>query len=107
MTDLLSSLQIILQEAGYQTWLTPVDRLTAVCFEDEAVIGIANIFEEVPTLLNRWRSVETTFLNRFAPHLREAEDKAWNVYSVFLSPAIPHKPQTKELRPLKQNLNQT
>jgi hypothetical protein len=89
MTDLSSSLQIVLQEAGYQTWLAPADGSTAVCFEDEAIIGVASVFENVSTLLDRWRAIERSFLARYAPRLREAEDKAWNVYSVFLSAMSP------------------
>jgi hypothetical protein len=107
MTDLLSSLQIVLQEAGYKTWLTPADRLTAVCFEDESVIGVANIFEDVDTLLSGWRAIEASFLTRFAPRLREAKDKAWNVYSIFLTAAGADENQTRELRQLEENLEQT
>ena len=87
MTDLISTLQIVLQEAGYKTWLASVERLTTVCFEDEAIMGFACVFGDAKSLLDQWRTVEGALLNRYAPRLREAEDKAWNVYSVFLSAA--------------------
>lgn len=107
MTDLLSSLQIVLQEAGYETWLTPVDRFTAVCFEDEAVIGLATVFDDVASLLDRWRGIEAALLSRFAPRLREAEDKAWNVYSLFLTSASADESQARTLSQLEEDLEQT
>jgi len=107
MTDLLSSLQIVLQEAGYETWLTPVDQFTAVCFEDEAVIGVATVFDDVASLLDRWRGIEAALLSRFAPRLRESEDKAWNIYSLFLTAATADESQARELSQLEEDLEQT
>jgi hypothetical protein len=107
MTDLSSSLQIILQEAGYQTWLSPAGRFTAVCFEDETVVGFASTFEDVVTLLGEWRAIETICLTRFAPRLREAKDKAWNVYSLFLAAGAGDDHQVGELRRLEENLELT
>lgn len=107
MTDLISTVQIVLQEAGYQTWLASVDRLTAIGFEDDAVMGFACAFEDAQTLLNHWRSVEAALLSRYAPRLREAQDKAWNVYSVFLSAAQANEDQTREVRQIEEDLERT
>ena len=88
MTDITSSVQIILQEAGYATWLVPVEQITAVCFEDAAVMGFVCVFDEPESLLRSWRSVESVLLARHAPRFREAEDKAWNVYFHLSLPEI-------------------
>ena len=107
MTDLLSSLQIVLQEAGYETWLTSADLYTTVCFEDETVIGFASVFEDVATILDKWHAVETTCLTRFAPRLREARDKAWNVYSIFLTADAGVEGKIGALRRIEENLEST
>jgi hypothetical protein len=107
MTDLLSSLQIVLQEAGYETWLTSADRYTTVCFADETVIGFASVFGDVATVLDKWRTVETACLTRFAPRLREAKDKAWNVYSIFLTADVGEDGKVGALRQIEENLENT
>jgi hypothetical protein len=107
MTDITSSVQIILQEAGYATWLVAVDQLTVVCFEDDAVMGFVSIFEEPGLLLQNWRSVESTLLTRHAPRFREAEEKAWNVYSIFLCSKPASEDETREIRRIDEDLERT
>ena len=51
MTEITSTVQIVLQEAGYATWLVPTEQHTAVCFEDDALMGFACIFDEPSRLL--------------------------------------------------------
>jgi hypothetical protein len=84
MTDLRSAIQVILQESGYRTSLVSVDSLVSVCFEDDAVLGFACIFDDVATLLARWQILETALLTQHAARLQIAGDKAWNVYCAFL-----------------------
>ena len=107
MTDLISTLQIVLQDAGYQTWLASVDHITAVGFEDDAVMGFACAFDDAQSLLDHWRPVEAALLNRYAPRFREAQDKAWNVYSIFLSGAQANEDQTREVRQIEEDLERT
>jgi hypothetical protein len=107
MTDITSSVQIILQEAGYTTWLVPVEQLTAVCFEDAAVMGFASVFEDPASLLKSWRSVESSLLTRHAPRFREAEDKAWNVYSIFLCAKSADEDAAREIRRIDEDLERT
>jgi len=107
MTDLISTVQIILREAGYETWLAPVDHLTAVCFEDDAVMGFVCIFDEPALLLERWRGVESALLTRHAPRFREAEEKAWNVYSILLCSKTASEDETREIRHIDENLERT
>ena len=105
--DLKSQLQIILQEANYQTWLASVDELDAIGFEDEAVMGFACIFDTAEALLQRWRAVETILLTTHAPSLQRAGEKAWNVYSVFLSVEKANDIQTREVRWIEEDQERT
>jgi hypothetical protein len=107
MTDVTSTVQIVLQEAGYETWLVSIEELTVVCFEDDAVMGFVSIFEEPNALLASWRKIEAIFLARHAPRLREAQEKAWNVYSIFLCSAAPSPDQAREIRRIDEDLEQT
>lgn len=107
MTDMTSTVNIILQEAGYETWLVPVDHLTAVCFEDDAVMGFVCSFAEPGVLLQRWRGVESVLLTRYAPRFREAEEKAWNVYCVFLCGKVASENETREIQRIEEDLERT
>lgn len=107
MTDITSTVQIVLQEAGYATWLFSSEDLTAIGFEDDAVMGFVGIFEDASSLLTRWRKIETNFLTRHAPRLRDAPEKAWNVYSIFLCAAAASPDQAREIRRIDEDLEQT
>jgi hypothetical protein len=85
MMDLKSPVQVVLQDAGYETWLLSVDGLPAVGFEDNAVMGFVCLFEDTSSLLRRWRDLETKLLIVHASSLQKAGEKTWNIYSVFLS----------------------
>jgi hypothetical protein len=75
MTDLKSQLQIVLQRAGYITWLGSVDGLDTVGFEDDTVMGFTYIFSDVVSLLTRWRSVEAKVLRNYASSLQKAGER--------------------------------
>lgn len=107
MIDLISTLQIVFQEAKYQTWLSSIDRLTAVGFEDDAIMGFACVFEDTQSLLNKWRPIETTVLTQYAPRLSQAADKAWNVYSVFVTASHANELQTRAVRQIEEDLERT
>jgi hypothetical protein len=107
MTDFTSPLQVILQQAGYQTWMTSLNGIDMVNFEDDAVMGFACVFEDAATLLNEWRKVETMWLTRHGPSLRKAGDKTWNVYSVLLSGGPADQMQLRGLRAIEEDLERT
>jgi hypothetical protein len=107
LTDITTSVQIILQEAKYATWLAPVGQLTAVCFEDTAVMGFVTVFDEPETLLQSWRGVESVLLTEHAPRFREAKEKAWNVYSIFLCPKLAREDTTREIGRIDEDLERT
>jgi len=107
MSDLKSSLQILLQEAGYDTWLASADGLEVVGFEDDVVMGFGCVFEDVVSLLNRWRTIETVLLTRHASSLQRAGEKTWNVYSVFLCPTVANEEQSREVSWIEEDLERT
>jgi hypothetical protein len=107
MTDLRSPVQVVLQDAGYETWLFTVDNLPTIGFEDNAVMGFICLFEDVPSLLRRWRELETKLLTGHAPSLQKAGEKTWNVYSVFFSSAGADPMQTREIRWIEEDLERT
>jgi hypothetical protein len=107
MTEINATVQIVLEEAGYATWLVLVEEFTTICFEDDAVMGFATVFDEPATLLQRWPAVESLLLGRHAPRFREAQEKAWNVYSVFLCPKIGSAGETRQIRRIEEDLEKT
>jgi len=107
MMDLRSSVQIILQDARYDTWLLAIDDLQAIGFEDDAVMGFACIFDDVAFLLSHWQEIEAKFLTRHAASLRKAGEKTWNIYSVFLSSGKADEVQLREVRWIEEDLERT
>jgi hypothetical protein len=105
--SLSSQAQVILQEAGYRTWLEPLDQSTAICFEDDSALGFVFIFEDVRSLLEKWQSIESALLVKHADFLRRAGEKAWNVYSVFLTDGIGDDVQQRQVRYIEENLERT
>ena len=107
MTDLKSQLQIVLQDAEYQTWISSVDGFDAIGFENDTVMGFACLFDSPATLLERWRALETILLTTHASSLQRAGEKTWNVYSVFLSSEKADDIQSREVRWIEEDLERT
>jgi hypothetical protein len=107
MTDLKSPVQVVLQDAGYETWLMSVDGLPAVGFEDSAVMGFVCIFEDASSLLRRWRDLETKLLTGHASSLQKAGEKTWNIYCVFLSSGTTDEVHLREIRWIEEDLERT
>jgi hypothetical protein len=107
MTDLKPMLQALLQEAGYQTWFVAIDRYEVIAFEDDAAMGFACIFERSEVLLKEWQNLETRFLMNFAPALKRAGEKTWNVYSVLLCAESAPEDEARAIRWIEENLERT
>src|SRR5690349_21513656 len=107
MTNLLDSAQVILGDAGFRTSLTTVTGMPALSFENDSVLGFVFVFASPEELVRGWRDIETAFLKSYAPRLTESGDKAWNVYSIFLSsrPATGNSQRT--VRWVEENLDRT
>ena len=105
MTEVLSTVQVVMQGANYRTWEVSGSRIATVGFEDEATMGFVSAFDSPRQMVDGWREVEATMLARYAPQFREAGDKAWNVYSVFVTEARASEEERREVRWIKKISN--
>jgi hypothetical protein len=107
MIDMISTVQIVLREAGFSTRLLAVERITVVCFEDDALVGFCSAFDSIQELLRDWRAREMSILRRFSTNFHAAGDKAWNVYSAFLCSASPDSETGRKVRWIEEDLERT
>ena len=107
MIDVLSTLQVVLREAGFATRLTSIDHSSIVSFEDDTLLGFGCVFEDPSALLARWKSTEKSILTRYAPSFRAAGEKAWNVYCLFLCSVAAGPIQSREVRWIEEDLERT
>lgn len=83
--DVATQTEVLLREAGYETWTWTGVTPAVICFENAALIGFVHVFPSADDLLTRWQDAQSAVLSRHGPALRAAGAKAWNVYSVFLT----------------------
>lgn len=107
MIDLLSNMQVVLQDAGFTTRLGANAESPIVCFENESLIGFGSIFNDPADLLSRWKEVEEALLVRYSLSFRRAGDKAWNVYSVFLCGLAADASLSRQVRWIEEDLHRT
>lgn len=107
MIDLLSTVQVVLREAGFSTRLTSIDRSSIVCFEDDVLTGFGCVFEDPASLLTLWKDTEMSLLTHYAPSFRAAGEKAWNVYCIFLCSSAADLIQNRQVRWIEEDLNRT
>lgn len=84
--DILTQTEILLRDAQYNTWAWVAPDSTVICFENAALMGFVQVFDTADTLLSTWQASQQIVLSRHAASLRAAGAKAWNVYSIFLTP---------------------
>jgi len=107
MMDLISTLQVVLREAGFMTRLRSIDRSPMVSFEDNTVMGFGCVFANPSDLLANWKATEMSLLTRYAPSLRTAGEKAWNVYCLFLCSSVADSEQNRQVRWIEEDQNRT
>jgi hypothetical protein len=107
MSDLNSTIQVILQSGGYSTWDAHISGRSVIAFEDQALMGFAVIFESTGKLLADWKITETIILNKYAPRLIGAGEKAWNVYCGFLTEDYADEDQLYKIRAIEEDLERT
>ena len=83
--DITKEIEIVLRDANYATWQWTDGPVPVVCFENDEVIGFVHVFGLVSELLSDWEKSQDATLSRFRPALKNAGEKAWNVYSIFLA----------------------
>tara|TARA_R100001039_G_scaffold38505_3_gene40257 strand:- start:2235 stop:2765 length:531 start_codon:yes stop_codon:yes gene_type:complete len=84
--DIATQTEIILRRTGYETWQWTGVSPAVICFESAAVIGFVHVFPSAIELLEGWEAAQKVVLSRHSSALRAAGLKAWNVYSVLLTP---------------------
>jgi hypothetical protein len=84
--DIFTQAEILLRDAQYETWTWTGSTGPVTCFENVALMGFVHVFDTADTLLTAWKENQQFALARHAALLRGAGAKAWNVYSVFLTP---------------------
>jgi hypothetical protein len=105
--ELKSLVQVVLREAGYDTWLAPVEGMEAIAFEDEDVMGFACFFPNAEEMVQHWRVTETLLVKSHSASLRRAGEKTWNVYCVFLSTERANEVLTRQVRWIEEDLERT
>lgn len=83
--DVANQSEIILRDAGYDTWPWAGANPPVLCFENATIVGFLHVFDTAADLIARWEEAQGRVLLRHAAALRAAGTKAWNVYSVFLT----------------------
>lgn len=84
--DIFTQAEILLRDTQYETWTWTGSAGSVTCFENAALMGFIHVFDTADALLSTWRANQQVALARHAASLRGAGTKAWNVYSVFLTP---------------------
>lgn len=84
--DIFTQAEILLRDAQYETWAWTGSVGLVTCFENAALMGFVHVFDSADILLSTWKENQHIALARHAASLRAAGAKAWNVYSVFLTP---------------------
>ncbi|MEA1015160.1 hypothetical protein [Sphingosinicella sp. LY1275] len=107
MIDLLSTSQILLRDGGFAVRLASIDQRPVVCFEDDALFGFCSAFEQPDELMNGWKLFERQILSRFAPNIRAAGEKAWNVYCVLLCGGPATTVQKRAVSWIEEDLERT
>ncbi len=83
--DIGTQTEIILREAGFETWPWTGGTVPVICFENAVVAGFVHLFSSAQDLLTLWEQAQHATLNRHSVSLRSAGAKAWNIYSIFLA----------------------
>lgn len=107
MTDILSTVQILLRQAFYSTQLTAVADRPVLAFEDDSIIGFVTEFESVGELIRDWKNFERTLIEHFGRAFKDAGDKAWNVYTVMLCASNSTSEEAREVSWIAEDLERT
>ncbi|MGS1125878.1 hypothetical protein ACVCL3_02680 [Rhodanobacter sp. UC4437_H4] len=84
--DIFTQAEILLRDSQYETWTWAGSTNSVTCFENAALMGFIHVFATADALLSTWKENQQVALARHAASFRGAGAKAWNVYSIFLTP---------------------
>lgn len=78
-----------------------------VWFESVTVYGLAKVYPSVDDLLGCWEDDQEAFLDAYARPIRQAGNKGWNAYTIFLSPEEVGGEQEARLFEVEEDLRAT
>jgi hypothetical protein len=107
MNDLISISDSVLRENGFSVRPFSIGSEVALAFEDDTILGFVYIFDSPESLIHSWQSIERQFITSQANRFRLAGEKAWNVYSVFLTQHVSDTEQTRQVSWIEENLDRT
>lgn len=81
--------------------------MPVVCFENDTVLGFVNIFDKADSLVEGWEKAQQSALAEFRPQLIGAGEKAWNVYSIFVTPNVAQDRVDDKLDRIEENFKLT
>ncbi len=107
MIELLSVSHSVLRDQGFATRVISVGQLSGLAFEDDTVLGFVYAFDGPVEMLEHWQDVEKSFLQSNATRFRAANEKAWNIYSVFLTSENADVENKRRIRWIEEDLRFT
>ena len=103
--DISKEAQIILRDGGYDTWEWNDASVPIVYFENDVILGFIYLFNDIDYLKNSWEELQQIVIDKFKPNFKAAGNKAWNVYSIFLSTSESEDSVTLDY--IEENFNHT
>ena len=101
--SILDTVARCLSAGGY----TVIPAMGEVRFEDASILGFVAEFVSVAQLLDGWQQSQDVFLHNHASALRQDRRKAWNVYSILLTPERASTNQRKALVSVEEDCRAT
>ena len=81
--DLIREAKVVLENNGYSVEISSQENI--LYFEDISVLGFLSVYQDVHSIVAGWEKDQDEFLKQHASCIRNAQAKAWNVYSIFLT----------------------
>lgn len=104
--NLAEEARTLLDASGFRTALGKTSP-NAVYFESEIIIGAVFIHSTLSDLIVRWEELQDRFLGSHSGELRTDPVKAWNIYTVHLTPDRGLPSQRTDAFDIEQNFRGT
>jgi hypothetical protein len=105
MIDIQRQSEILLREAGFKT-ATRLKSSTCLCFENTQLFGFVFIFGNCEEMISEWQIAQKNALAEYSEKFRMAGQKAWNIYSIFLT-SDSNASLINSIEKIEENLNLT
>jgi len=106
MSSILLDARGALEAGGYRT-LIPQPDATLLLFEDATVLGVLHVLETVQHIFSGWQGLQDLFLREHGPRLVADPFKAWNCYTVLITPEFADKSQSSALFGIEEDFRAT